>query len=283
MVYELAAFRDNRTTVATWEIAVCKHVRTRSAALSVTNEEEHVLAQTVTVAGRFQEALELRGRRAADVVDWSAFASRSAPTPDNSSTDVRRALLLAQTIEALVRTLESYPVEVVAKRRDGPVVLRAQDESDRDAFAKTIGLGGTADALSRMFDDDQRDPAVAWRLSRSPGLGSSSSRDIGVHFVGVAENRSGYEFEAERDLAIGDVYFLRSDRELGTEQVIRRARLSAQPRRFFPACVPSSRRRSWTSGSTLGPFASWSRTGKTWSGPAWRVFDARRCELPTRG
>jgi hypothetical protein len=222
VVYELAAFRDNRTTVATWEIAICKQVRTRSAALPVTNEDEHVLAQTVTVATRFSDALELRGRRAADVVDWSAFASRSAPPADNRSTDVRRALLLAQTIEALVRTLESYPVEVTAKCSGGQVVLRAQDQSDRDVFAKTIGLGGTADALSKLFDDDQRDPAVSWRLSRSPGLGSSSSRDVGVHFFGVAESRRGYEFEAERDLAVGETYFLRSDRELGTEQVIRR-------------------------------------------------------------
>lgn len=222
MVYELAAFRDNRTAVATWEIAICRHVRHRSTALPVANEDEHVLAQTVTVAARRQEALELRARRAADIVDWSVFAQRTVSPANNLSTEARRALLLVQTIEALVRTLESYPVEVFEKSNDGHVLIRAQDQSDRDNFAKTVGLGGTADALARLFDDDQRDPVVAWRLSRSPGLGSSTSRDVNVHFLGVAKNRGGYEFEVERELTVGGGYFLRSDRELGTEQVIRR-------------------------------------------------------------
>jgi hypothetical protein len=222
MLYELAAFRDARTTVSTWEVAICKHVRTRSTALPVTNEDEHVLTQTITVAARFPDVVELRARRAADIVDWSAFAHRATPAVTDGAADVRRALLLAQTMEALVRTLESYPVEVVAKRKDGQVLLRAQDQSDRDAFAKTVGLGTTDDALRRLFDDDQRDPAIAWRLSRSPGLGASASRDLGVHFLGVSDNGNGYEFEAERDLAVGDKYFLRTDRELGTEQVIRR-------------------------------------------------------------
>jgi hypothetical protein len=222
MVYELVAFTDKRTAVATWEIAVCKHVRKRSAALPVTNEDEHVLMQRVTVAARFSDALELRGRRAADVVEWSAFATRAAPAADSRAADVRRALLLAQTIEALVKTLEAYPVEVVAKRDDGVFVLRAQDQSERDRFAKTLGLGATADALGKLFDDDQRDSAVTWRLSRSPALGSSPARDVGVSFVGVAGNHSGYEFQADRALAVGDMYFLRSDRDLGTEHVIRR-------------------------------------------------------------
>jgi len=221
MSYELAPFVDQRTAVASWEIAVCRGVRVRTSALSVSNEEEHALAQPVTVVRRFPDATELRARRAADVVDWSGFATRPAEAAPSKATDVRRALLLSQTVEALLRSLDNLPVEVVKKTGAGNVVVRAQDENERDGLASRIGLPTTADALRRLFDEDQRDAGVGWRLSRSASLGAASPRDVAVHFLAASADGA-FEFNAERDVTLGDSYFLRADRELGTEQVIRR-------------------------------------------------------------
>jgi len=223
MVYELAAFTDKNTTVATWEIAVCRTVQTRKAALSVTNEDEHRLTQTVSVVQRFAEAQSLREQRAVDVVDWSTFAVPRTARGVTVATDVRRALLLAQILEALIRTLENYPVEILS-RANGRVRIRAEDESERDAFAKKVGLGTTADALHRLFDQDQRDAGIVWRLGRSPNLGASTLRDAEARFVEGSELHGAivYEFEVDRDVVVGDTYFLRPEQELGTEQVIRR-------------------------------------------------------------
>lgn len=223
MVYELAAFRDRNTAVATWELAVCRTVQTRKAALFVTNEDEHRLAQTVTILQRFAEAQSLRERRAVDIVDWSSFAAAQTPPVVTVAADVGRALLLAQILEALIRTLENYPVEVLS-RANGRVLIRAEDESERDAFAKRVGLGTTADALHRLFDQDQRDAGLVWRLGRSPNLGASTLRDAEARFVEVSAVHGAvvYEFEVDRDVVVGDTYFLRPEQELGTEQVIRR-------------------------------------------------------------
>jgi len=222
MVYELAAFRDQRTMVPTWEVAVCRNVRTRAAALPVANEAEHNLDQAITVVRRFAEADAIRGRRAADVLDWSAFASPRPAEASKSAGEVRRALLLAQTLEALMRTLENYPVEIARTDQELHVFVRAQDQSERDSFAKTIGLGTTADALRRLFEEDQRDATVAWRLGRSPNLGASRARDAQAQFIAVSADGSAYEFKVDRNVEPGRAYFLRAERELGTEQVIRR-------------------------------------------------------------
>jgi hypothetical protein len=224
MVYELVAFRDRQTAISTWDLAVCVNVRTREAALRVADEDEHVLTQPITVVLRFGELPAMRTRRGADIVPWSAFATpRRSPVRERAA-DVRRALLLAQTIEALVRTLENYPVEIVALTQAGHALIRAHDGSERDEFAKSIGLGTTADALRRLFGEDQRDAGAGWRLGRSPNLGVSMSRDAQADFIDVAEKDGAmaFEFKVDRDVEPGVTYFLRTVREPGTETVIRR-------------------------------------------------------------
>lgn len=221
MAYELGPLKTRMMPVQTWEVAVGRKAEARGTLFSVGADEERVLSLPVTVVRRFDEAQELRARRAEDVIDWSRLAKRDQVEPTVRAAGVKRALILIQTIEALVRTLESYPVEVVERTPAGRVIIRAQEGSERDAFAGRLSLGSTGDALRRLFDEDQRDAGIAWRLARSPNLGASTTRDISVQFVNAFPDGS-YEFEIDRDAALGPGYFLRADGEAGTEQVIRR-------------------------------------------------------------
>ncbi len=220
-VYELAAFANKHTGLTSWEVAVCRDVRSLTNGPGVTNYDEHRLSQQVEVVRRFKDASDMRARRAADVVSWGDIGSPGEPPGLNRSADVRRALLLIQTLEALVRTLENYPVEIVRTDRDQVILIRAQEGSDRDEFSRKIGLGETGEVLLRLFDDEQRDATLGWRLSKSASLGSPTSRDVAVHFITVSGSGL-LQFRAERSLSVGDHYFLRADRELGTAQAIRR-------------------------------------------------------------
>lgn len=225
MVYEIVALRDRQTQVATWEVAICKRVYPRAQALPVRGDVEHVLGQSISVIRNIGDAAAMRWDRGNDVVDWSAFGAKAASddAADGSpSSEVRRALLLAQLTEAIVRTLEAYPVEVIARTEERHFLVRAQDDSDRDALAAKLGLGTTADTLRRLFEEDQRDASTSWRFVRSPNLGAASSRDFATRFLDMADDGRAYEFQVDGELDVGDVYFLQSDRQLGTEQVIRR-------------------------------------------------------------
>jgi hypothetical protein len=222
MVYELNAFRVPKTAEISWEVAVCKACWPRASTTSLGAGEEHKLGIAVKVVQRYRDAQGLREQRAQDIVDWTVFAPAPRAT-SSAASEVRSALLLVQVLEALIRALDNYPVEVLLK---GPnrVALRAEDQSERDEFATRIGLGTTADALHRLFGEDQRDAGVAWRLSRSPSLGAFTERDIVARFAEVSETNGAtmYEFDVDRRPEGSAQYFLRPEQELGTEQVIRR-------------------------------------------------------------
>jgi hypothetical protein len=142
MVYELEALREQGTPV--WDIAVCRKMVPRSERLAHVGNAEHELEAPIEVARGFRAARELRARLGAGVLDWSAFAQRHAEPASGRPATVRRALLLVQLVEAVVKALEIYPVDVVrTERRDGAciVTLRARAETDRDRFAARVGLG----------------------------------------------------------------------------------------------------------------------------------------------
>jgi hypothetical protein len=226
MVYRLTAFLDEGA--ALWDIAVCRKAELRDGTFSLGETDEHALIQTVTIVRNAREARETRGRLGADTLDWSTFASpaRDEIGPDEGDT-VRNSLLLVQTLEAVVKALEVYPVQILATevhkgRRS--VLLRAEPGNERDRIAKKIGLTESAVALKWLFEDDRRDAEAKWQLCRAAGLGSTRTSDVVASFVEALEHRGiqAYRFEIDEDLENQGRYFLRTERDAGTEQAISR-------------------------------------------------------------
>ena len=226
MIYKLRAFREEGSVV--WDVAVCQAAEFRTGAFSLGDHDEHAFLQPVMIAGNSREAQELRGRLGPDALDWSAFGHPRREVHPSLETDtVRRALLLVQTIEAVVKALEVYPVEILdTGRRDGRrfVVLRAEPNNDRDRIAKRVGISESAAALKRLFEDEHRDADAKWRISQAMSLGSTRTGDVVASFVDVVDHRGrrAYQFEIDEELPEGRLFFLRTEQDTGTEQVIGR-------------------------------------------------------------
>ncbi|WP_245496535.1 AAA domain-containing protein [Lichenibacterium ramalinae] len=210
-----------------WDVAICRTARRRGDDSNVSGEER-VLGHPVEVAPSAKAAADARARLGPDALDWSGFAhTESAPASDDRTTLVRRSLALVQIVEALVRAFETYPVEILDIEVAGGrrfLVLRALPDNDRDGFARRIGLADTARTLRRLFEDDQRDLVGRWCLSRSNALGARRKDDIPVslHKVDRHEGRRAYWFEVDDPVDAGGRWFLRLERDAGTEGQIRR-------------------------------------------------------------
>lgn len=225
MIYRLRAYRQDGA--AQWDIAVCAEAKTRAGTLPFGAYDDFPLSQSIMVTSIPREAEEKRARLGPDVLDWSAFGKRSSDEHERVDVKIRRGLLLVQAIEALVKALEIYPVEILDKQRRGGgrfVAIRAEPASDRDKFAKKIRLTESAIALRRLFEDDAREADSSWRISQSSNLGASQTTDVAARFVDVADvhGRHGYLFEIDEELPIPGPYFLRSERDVGSERVIAR-------------------------------------------------------------
>jgi len=226
MVYRLSAFRDEGSAV--WDIAICQKVELKKGTFGLGDNEEHSLLQPLMIAGNVREAREARGRLGADALDWSTFANPVRDTAEPSEGDtIRDALLLVQTVEAVVKALEVYPVEILDTdlhngRRS--VTIRAEPDNERDRVAKKVGLSESAAALKRLFEEEHRDAEAKWQLCRAAGLGSTRTSDVAASFVDVVDHRGrrAYRFEIDEDLRDEGPFFLRTERDTGTEQVIAR-------------------------------------------------------------
>lgn len=226
MVYKLRAFRDEGAVV--WDVAVCQAVDVRTSIFSIGDAEEHTLVQAVAVAANSREAQEIRGRLGPDALDWSAFAGpvrNEGAAPDSDT--IRRALLLVQLVEAVVKALEVYPVEILEQRReDGRhhVILRAEPSNDRDQVAKRIGLPDSINALKRLFEEEHQDAEAKWRLSTAASLGATRENDVVASFVDMVDYHGlrAYQFEIDEELMDEGQIFLRAERDTGTEKVISR-------------------------------------------------------------
>jgi AAA domain len=223
MVYRL---RDDGAAV--WDIAVCQSAKPRTDIFSFGDSQEHAVVQPILSVGSPAKAQEARARLGPDALDWSAFAGPARDQGARTETDrIRRALLLLQSVEALVKSLEVYPVEILeSRRREGRrlVILRAAPDNDRDKIAKRVGLTESAVALKRLFEDEHRDAEAKWRISQAQSLGATRTNDVVAGFVDVVDDRGrrGYQFEVEEELPTDGPLFLRTERDIGTEQVIAR-------------------------------------------------------------
>lgn len=230
MRYVLAPFRQDGS--ATWDIGACTTVEPRPESLSFGDQEEHDLLQPIEVVGSARQAQETRARLGPDALDWSAFASARASVGTGTRIDlVRRSLLLVQVIEAVVKALEVYPVEILEEKSDAGrhfVLLRGARDNERDRIAKRVGMIDTHTSLKRLFEDDQREGEGKWRLSQAASLGASRRGDVAASFTQVEEinGRHAYRFETDEDLPSGQSFFLRTERDAGTEnQITRRLKI----------------------------------------------------------
>ncbi|MBS0546111.1 MAG: DNA helicase [Proteobacteria bacterium] len=226
MIYHLQASRDEGA--ALWDVAVCRSVEIRKDTFRIGEAEPHTLMQPVIVAANAREAQETRARLGPDLLDWSAYSSRRPDQGAAGEVDaVRRALLLVQIVEAVVKALEVYPVQVLGQglRSGRPYVdVRAEPNSERDRIAKRIGLHSGANSLRRLFEEEHRDAETQWRLSEARSLGASQIGDVVATFVDVVEHRGrrSYRFELDEALPEHRPLFLRAARDTGTEQAIQR-------------------------------------------------------------
>ena len=226
MIYELEALRDAGTPV--WDVAVCKKMARRGEQLPRAADAEREVEAPIEVARGFRTARELRARLGASVLDWSAFAQRRTEAPSGNAAVVRRALLLVQVVEAVVKALEIYPVNIVrTDRRDNAciVTVRPRSGTDRDRFAARVDLTDTPGTLRRLFEEEHPEADAPWTLSRTNSLGARRDDDMNARFVGIVnhEGHVAYEFELDYEPPADLTRcFLRSSGDPGTEQVIRR-------------------------------------------------------------
>ena len=223
-VYRLKPHR--RAASTQWDIAFCISVDPRSSG-RWGQSNDHTIAQPIVAVGAPRQAEELQARLGPDALDWGAFITPEAEDTTSPVVKIRRGLLLVQIVEAVIKALDVFPVEIMdTGRQQGRryVVLRAEPGNDRDKFAKRIGLSESSTSLRRLFEEDGRESDAAWRISQAPGLGTSQDFDVTAVFVDVAEvdGRAGYMFEIDEELPQGGPYFLRAERDTGTERVIAR-------------------------------------------------------------
>jgi hypothetical protein len=226
MTYSLGPSREDGAAV--WDVAVCGRAEPRAEALRIGETDEHEVIQPIEVASSFRHASDVRARLGPDALDWSAFATpKSGMAPSGRADLIRQSLLLVQVVEAVVKSLEIYPVEIlkteVANGRRYALV-RAEPNNERDRTAKRVGLTETSASLKRLFEDDHRDAEAKWRFSQAASLGASRRNDVTATFADLQEHRGlhGYRFEIDEDLQGGGPWFLRPERDAGTEGVIAR-------------------------------------------------------------
>jgi DNA polymerase III delta prime subunit len=226
MLYRVRPFRDEGSPV--WNIGVCFDAKPRPDAIRLRTDLDHLIEQPIAVGGLPREVQDLRARLGPAVIDWSLFAGAGAEPAQPTRVDaIRQALLLVQVTEAVVKAFEYYPIEVLDRSLSGGrrfVIVRAEPDNDRDRIARRTGLGDSATALKRLFEEDRRDADSAWSISQSAALGGSRIDDITATFVDLRDHRGrhGYLFEIDDDLPPDGPYFLKAARDTGTEQVISR-------------------------------------------------------------
>lgn len=221
-----AALRDG---VPAWDVAICHRVHRRGPELfHRRGEDEHTLSQPVLVARGTRDAEHQRQKLGPDALDWSAFAEAPPANRDTEITQVIDALFVAQLVEGVVKASEAYPIEILHRSRENgrPILtLRALPNSERDKVASKLDLTEGEVALRRLFDEEEREPDVRWRLSRSNAMRASRAFDVGVNFLGTADHKGkhGYRFELDDELP-DDVrtLFLRPVSDNGSEQVMAR-------------------------------------------------------------
>ena len=225
-VYELRPSRPNGA--AAWDHAICFRIAPRTGNLRLGGDDQHDMVQLISVARGPRDAERLRAQLGPDALDWSTFGAHPAsPAIPTEAGRVKDAMLIIQVIEAVVKALETFPVEILKQTRENgrPVLaLRALPKNDRDGLAKKLGLATTGEALRRLFEEAGADTEAKWRLSTAASLGASRRGDVAVAFAETLDHLGAlaYRFELDEELIEEGPWFLRGQQDVGSEQVIAR-------------------------------------------------------------
>lgn len=227
MRYELRPSRAHGEE-PTWRIAYAPAARLRDEAGAPSwPVEARAVTQPVEVVGVPRAARERRDRLGPAALDWEVFLRPAQPPTVDGRDDVRHALILIQAVEAVGRSLDALPVEIIdSSRVSGSLrlVVRAKPDNDRDPIARALGQPETGEALRRILAEEQREGEEGWALSPNSALGAPRGGDEHATFVREVRHHGvlGYEFEVDGELERGRPLFLRSRQDSGTQQVIAR-------------------------------------------------------------
>lgn len=225
--YQLVPLSDDGTP--TWQIAVVTSILQRSEARLAPGREVYPVRHPVELVPNKHNATALLTRLGGDALEWTIpVTPDAAPPEDPEIRTVRQAMLLVQTVDAVLKCLQILPVRISSTSvREGRMYVQlAAREDKRDAIAKSIGEKPTIDIMERLFDQDDLGVDVEWRLSTSGGLSSRSANDTPVRFQTVAHDAAGqtvFEFQSFGLLPSEDAaLFLRRKGDHGTESLIKR-------------------------------------------------------------
>lgn len=229
LVYKLVPHRSNRDATPEWDIAICTRVTSKDQLSLFGDETAHDLSEEVMICKNQDGTLEARANLRHLAGDWSTFAKRDeSGDKDETVESIRTALLLLEGIDCLSAALgihEVEPLEFDLSREPATITLRAKQNLDRDATAKTLRTETGHRALKRLFAEDQRDADSTWFLSPSQSFGDWSKKDVKASFVATTkvDGRDAYTFEIEGiPPSIEDPLFLRPGSDIGSERVIKR-------------------------------------------------------------
>ncbi|KAB2943510.1 MAG: DNA helicase [Hyphomicrobium sp.] len=211
----------------TWDIAVCEDIKARTDTLpGGAGLRPHALDVAIDVASTDREAEEYRTAVGRAGMSWEAIAGTPQSEAPDTLVIVKTALNLLEIVGAVIKSLDVLPIEILAERTGDhrQVVVRALPGNDRDAIAQHIGIAHTSAALQRLFEQEERDSGVRWRISGSGRLGASRAQDVAVTYVGneQVDGLDGYCFNVEGSLPMASSLYLRPEQEKGTEQQIKR-------------------------------------------------------------
>jgi hypothetical protein len=227
MSYEIRPYAEEGP--ATWDVGVVVSLVSRTDAKLPANREPQPIRHPIELIRNRNKVAETVGRLGADVSDWTLTVSREKRIEEDPETKtVRQAMLLVQTIDAVLKGLEILPVRI-AGFRDGkgrPVVQIAPRSGARDTLARQIGERSSSDIMDRLFDHDDLGIDVEWRLSTSGRLSSRGSENTPIRFLDVDRGKQGetvFEFDVLGLLpSETEELYLRKKGDQGTESLIKR-------------------------------------------------------------
>lgn len=222
LVYRLRAYLQDGT--GSWSIAFCDKIEVRSGELPFGSRfQPNDLELPIDVATSNREAESLRDTVGRATLSWEALAGAPETEIVDDAVQVRTALHLLEVIGAVFKSLDILPIDILRLAPD-QVVLRALPDSDRDRLAREVGVNDATRMLQHLFEDEQRDSGVRWRISAWAHFGASRTEDTGVNYIGKEEvdGCDGYCFALDGPLPKAGKLFLRPDQEKGTERQIKR-------------------------------------------------------------
>jgi hypothetical protein len=225
--YQLRQFTDDGP--ATWQMATVVSVMLKSEVRLPSDREAYPLPHEIVVVRNKADALAAVERFRDQAVDWVVPITPTLPMIDNTEThNLRQAVLLVQVVEALIKTLDVLPIEVISRRREGgrtTLSIVSREGTARDILAIDLNQRTTVEVLDQLFDKDDLGIDVDWRLSASGTLSSRLATEIKARFVSVTRSDTGaalYEFDVFDVLRDEKNLFLRRSGDAGTEALIRR-------------------------------------------------------------